>query len=138
MLDHIIAAESYLLKIESEFNVDVGGFCYDNLVFEHVRMAVSVLRVASNDRLTDVRRAARRRVDGRRWLLESMHLYWDKLPSIAGRLKEQTGCDTELAMDAWITMIFRAFCWHHCHRLVPRKKILPSEWFGSKMPVYIG
>ena len=75
---------------------------------------------------------------GRDWLSASMHVYWDDLRGVSEKVAAYAGCKAELAIDAWVTMIFRAFSWHHCHHLIPTKMVLPSEWRGSQMPVYIG
>jgi hypothetical protein len=39
--------------------------------------------------------------------------------------------------DAWVTMLFRACCWGACHDFVPGERV-PSEWWGSHLPIYIG
>jgi len=115
------------------------GFCYDTLLVEHLRMAVM-----SHGELTDLdtklipEHALRPLNSGRQWLLASMDIYWDSLEDLAGKVAQYTGCKVELAIEAWVTMIFRAFCWHHCHHLIAAQSIIPSEWHGSQMPVYIG
>jgi hypothetical protein len=40
--------------------------------------------------------------------------------------------------DAWIAMMIRAFCWQRCHHMIEGFEPLPSEYWNSKMPVYIG
>jgi hypothetical protein len=40
--------------------------------------------------------------------------------------------------DAWFSMMFRAFCWQGSHSMIPGVPPLPSEYWNSKMPVYIG
>ncbi|EPE28063.1 hypothetical protein GLAREA_04854 [Glarea lozoyensis ATCC 20868] len=40
--------------------------------------------------------------------------------------------------DAWVSMMLRAFCWQRCHHLMEDFEPLPSEYWDSKMPVYIG
>lgn len=111
------------------------GFCYDTLLVEHLRMAIT-----SYDKAKDKNH---RPVHwwfpvGREWLSASMNVYWDELEGLAEKVAEYTGCTVEVAVDAWVTMIFRAFCWHHCHHLIPSRTVLPSKWHGSQMPVYIG
>ena len=39
--------------------------------------------------------------------------------------------------DAWVSMLFRACCWAECHEFVPGERV-PSEWWGSQLPIYIG
>ena len=74
-----------------------------------------------------------------------MHLYFDSLPKIVADMR-QRGYEGEddLVHEAWFMMMFRAFCWHRCHffreeqKQVYGAKILPSQYWSSKMPVYIG
>ncbi|TVY17056.1 hypothetical protein LARI1_G004501 [Lachnellula arida] len=39
--------------------------------------------------------------------------------------------------DTWVVMLFRACCWGACHFFVPGERV-PSEYYGSQLPVYIG
>jgi hypothetical protein len=71
-----------------------------------------------------------------------MHLNFDYLPDIIKDMNEQGFNDDGWGgqgsvTEAWLTMMFRAFCWHRCHFLVPGNRV-PSEYYGSQMPVYIG
>ena len=76
---------------------------------------------------------------------EGTHLYFDYLPLIVAdmRTKGFEGPD-ELVHQAWFTMIFRGFCWWRCHSMHPaehpsiRGEVLPSRYWGSRLPVYIG
>lgn len=118
---------------------------YNKLVNEHIRMSISTYATAINAMDPVKSLAAIRRgnvqpptLTKRHWLILSMQQYWAALPGLAERVAAQSSCDVQMITDAWITMIFRAFCWHHSHRLIPTKTVLPSEWHGSKMPVYIG
>jgi hypothetical protein len=105
---------------------------YNKLLNEHIRMSISTYDKVIKS-FPHVSGSSQRG-----WLRSSMKEYWNALPALAQRAAAQSTCDVQMATDAWITMIFRAFCWHHSHRLVPTRKVLPSEWHGSKMPVYIG
>lgn len=40
--------------------------------------------------------------------------------------------------DAWFSMMFRAFCWQRSHVMITGTAPLPSEYWNSKLPVYIG
>lgn len=40
-------------------------------------------------------------------------------------------------LELWAHLMVRAFCWHHCHTMVPGM-IVPSEYWNSRLPVYIG
>lgn len=71
------------------------------------------------------------------WHSEGMHTYFDFLPKYVKSMRE-AGChDEELVKDAWVTLIFRAFCWHRCHLLIEGNRV-PSQYYGSRQPVYIG
>lgn len=71
------------------------------------------------------------------WVAEGAHVYWDNLREIVQDMK-LLGCeDEDLVKDAWITLMFRAFCWHRCHFIVPGSRV-PSRYYGSRQPVYIG
>lgn len=39
--------------------------------------------------------------------------------------------------DTWVVMLFRACCWGACHCFVPGERV-PSAYYGSQLPVYIG
>lgn len=110
---------------------------YDTLLVEHIRMAIGVHKdvmkiEAKEEHETEIR------WDGRRWLSISMNEYWKGLSDLKKRVAKYTGCKEQEAGDAWVMMIFRAFCWHHCHRLLPQTVVLPVGWHRSKMRVYIG
>ncbi len=134
------------------------GFCYDSLLVEHIRMAVKAYGMAmkkldlvlglntgwtkreieeglGKDPMTEHWKGTAGR---RSWLVACMNEYWDQLELLSSTIAAWTDTEPSLAVDAWVTMIFRAFCWHHCHRLIPVKKSLPSEWHESQMPVHIG
>jgi len=109
---------------------------YNKVLNEHIRMSISTYATAMEAIKNGyVHPLASER---RNWLAVSMHEYWAALPGLSKRVAARSTCDPQQVTDAWITMIFRAFCWHHSHRLVPTRTVLPSEWHGSKMPVYIG
>lgn len=115
------------------------GFCYDSLTVEHTRMAVVIRRSPSHpSEFNPWRSSAKEDLTCREWLKHDMHAYWREMPTIADRMVCYTGCQKQLVIDAWIMMIFRGFLWHHCHRLIPQKIILPAEWHRSQMPVFMG
>ena len=39
--------------------------------------------------------------------------------------------------DTWVVMLFRACCWGAVHCFVPGERV-PSQFYGSQLPVYIG
>jgi hypothetical protein len=76
----------------------------------------------------------------------TMHRYFTHiLPSVVSRVtllskKEwphPVPSPTDIE-DAWIAMMLRAFCWQRCHHMIEGVEPLPSEYWNSKMPVYIG
>lgn len=79
------------------------------------------------------------------WIAEGMHVYWDYLPDIVVDMRRR-GFEGEDALvhEAWFTLMFRAFCWWRCHFLSPGEGMiqgpsrLPSRYWDSKLPVYIG
>lgn len=149
--DALDQAEAFLISINSDPLGSIRsdrkdqklGFCYDTLLVEHLRMAILAYEKFKSAKGEGLAKNYPAHWilpvhGGREWLAASMHVYWDELANVSQKVAELTGCEVELAVDAWVTMIFRAFCWHHCHHLVMNKMVLPSEWRGSQMPVYIG
>jgi hypothetical protein len=74
-----------------------------------------------------------------------MHSYFDNLPDLVDRILADNTTNDGISRlskkeveDAWLTMIFRAFCWQRSHIMIPDITPLSSEHWNSKMPVYIG
>ncbi|KFY40145.1 hypothetical protein V494_03618 [Pseudogymnoascus sp. VKM F-4513 (FW-928)] len=131
VLKYFDLAEDYLRSINTSTDQDPESLPYSKLVDEHIRMAVRNSS-SSHQHLVGIGGLYRSRYG------VEMSLYWRDLPKVAERVAARTDWDKDQATVAWITMIFRAFCWHHLHRLVPTKYVLPAEWHGSQLPVYIG
>ena len=80
----------------------------------------------------------------RDWLAEGMHMYWDYLPNIVSEMSVKTYASESLIREAWIMLLFRAFCWSRCHYMSPSEARfpdstrLPSRYWNSKLPVYLG
>jgi hypothetical protein len=135
-------AEEYLVSINVDSSGSVRGdrsdqtrgFCYDTLLVEHIRMAVLAYDKIQQEWPPHWILYP----SGRNWLSASMNMYWDELPALSTKVSKYTGCGPNHIVEAWITMIFRAFCWHHIHRLRRTTMVLPAEWHGSRMPVYVG
>lgn len=70
----------------------------------------------------------------------SMEDYFKNLPDVAQRAvdRHQYPLTKTQVEDAWVSMVFRAICWQRCHVMIPHVPPLPSEYWNSKMPVYIG
>lgn len=119
---------------------------YPRLVFLHINHAVYYWGDATkNIREGNARKAP---PDMQDWLVEGAHLYWDYLPSIAKALMNECNrLSEDRVYEAWIMMMFRAFCWWRCHWMdlsetmensgKPKTR-LPSRYYNSKFPVYIG
>jgi hypothetical protein len=69
-----------------------------------------------------------------------MEAYFDCLPELAERvqMRHEAVLTVDEVEDAWLSMIFRAFCWQRSHVMIPEVAPLPSEYWNSKMPVYFG
>jgi hypothetical protein len=78
-------------------------------------------------------------------LVRRMGAYFNALPDLGLRVIEKCAhWKTDLSLtvedveDAWFSMMFRAFCWQRSHVMISGVPPLPSEYWNSKMPVYIG
>ncbi|KAH8597579.1 hypothetical protein B0O99DRAFT_79704 [Bisporella sp. PMI_857] len=81
-------------------------------------------------------------------LLRSMESYFSNLPKLVLNIVDQYKAhplhaelpplSEQEIEDAWLSMIFRAFCWQRSHVMLAGSPPLPSEYWNSKMPVYIG
>ncbi|CZR51057.1 uncharacterized protein PAC_00932 [Phialocephala subalpina] len=101
-------------------------FRYINLLEIHIRMAMfseggetSPQRIWSNNYKADV--------DG----------YFRLLPKIVEEMRKTGFYDRQMIIDAWVTVMMRAFCWGAIHFFVPGERV-PIQYFGSQLPVYIG
>lgn len=80
----------------------------------------------------------------RDWIAEGAHMYWGYLPAIVMDVQQKCNADEHLVHEAWIVMMFRAFCWWRCHYMMPGQDMmlnpprLPSRYWDSKQPVFIG
>ncbi|KAI4188888.1 MAG: hypothetical protein L6R41_001859 [Letrouitia leprolyta] len=114
------------------------GPSYHYLVAAHMKHAVNYWHEAHERIRSGIAREHHGLCD---WLAEGMHIYWDYLPLIAGELSFYP---EEIIYEAWITLIFRAFCWSRCHYFCrpqerfPDSTRLPSRYWNSKLPVYLG
>ena len=129
-------------KTEEYFDKFVPNF-YRKLVCAHITHAVQFWGDATQH--IDKKTARIGPSWMRDWVVEGAYLYWDYLPKVAAMMKDRFGVDDEeLVNEAWIMMMFRAFCWWRCHWMDLReassqtKTRLPSKYADSKFPVYIG
>jgi hypothetical protein len=72
------------------------------------------------------------------WRGEAMMYYWFYIPDYV-RVMKWRGCgNADLVEEAWITLVFRAFLWMRAHIPHENPRPLPSQYYGSRLPVYIG
>lgn len=76
---------------------------------------------------------------GPTWIAEAMNIYWDDLEHYQAAMRER-GYSSNVAWvkDMWIILMFRAFLWSRGHEFDSRQNPLPSKYYGSHLPVYIG
>jgi hypothetical protein len=119
---------------------------YIDLVAEHITLATRPLPQGSSSNAYPIDSEYGREGFDRE-LVASMEAYFDFLPDLVkgvsrryASLPGTEGRDLapESIEDAWLSMIFRAFCWQRSHVTIEGVSPLPSEYWGSKMPVYIG
>lgn len=63
--------------------------------------------------------------------------YFEQLPAIFTAARKAWGWSEERVVDVWTSMMLRGFCWGACHFLVPGERV-PTAYYGSQLPVYIG
>lgn len=123
---------------------------YPRLIGCHIKHAVNYWH-ESHQRIRDKR--TRDHYGLTNWLAEGMHLYWDYLPDIANEMslevkRHKVSGEAEVSDsfigEAWIMLMFRAFCWSRCHYMgpehgrSPESSRIPSRYWNSKLPVWIG
>lgn len=135
------ATEEYFLGLIQRFNgasEKPEVFKYTDLMYSHIRHAVNYFPEAL-ERLNASPSRARdhygMRVAG--WITEGAHIYFDNIPKIINDMRDKGFDQPQIVEDAWVTMMFRAFLWHRCHTMVEGPRV-PSIYWGSNLPVYIG
>jgi hypothetical protein len=115
-----------LTTLLQEWDQDSSAFRYINLLGSHIRIAIfcdggetGMLRSFGTDYRKDV--------EG----------YFEVLPRIVEDMRKTGFYDQKLIVDAWVTMMLRALCWGACHFFVPGERV-PTAYYGSQLPVYIG
>ncbi|RYO23914.1 hypothetical protein AA0111_g8887 [Alternaria arborescens] len=74
----------------------------------------------------------------RYWRGEAMMYYWFYMPDYVRFMTQGRNIDADLVEEAWITLVFRAFLWMRAHIPCENSHPLPSQYYGSRLPVYIG
>lgn len=147
--------EQYAKGIVMEYHSEMTTFLRDSnvvyryLVGEHTQMAIDSWANAGmvlshrlvSDQPSDFGLDASCSIE----LMQIMIGYFEGLPNMAEAVAQKChywrpdlGLTVEEVEDAWFTMMFRAFCWQRSHTMVSGVAPLPSEYWNSKMPVYIG
>ncbi|KAJ9646422.1 hypothetical protein H2199_002471 [Coniosporium tulheliwenetii] len=74
------------------------------------------------------------------WKSKGMHKYFDYIEDKELIFKAMKGLgyteSHDLLIQAWVTMIFRALCWHRCHYMVGGQRV-PSQYWDSRFPIYL-
>ncbi|KAL9577539.1 MAG: hypothetical protein Q9212_006301 [Teloschistes hypoglaucus] len=140
--------------IDTRISSGLVDWFYTRLVGCHIKHAVNYWH-ESHQRIRD--KTTRDHHGLTNWLAEGMHLYWDYLPDVinevslnvkklnagAGHMKVVEIPDSWIG-EAWIMLMFRAFCWSRCHYMgpehgrSPESSRIPSRYWNSKLPVWIG
>lgn len=114
---------------------------YADLLAAHIKHAVNYW----GDAWSNIREGKAREHYGHRdWMAEGAHCYWDYLPEIAKELTKGQGMFEDEVKEAWIMLMFRAMCWWRCHWMmegthtIKDSSTLPTRYWGSKQPVFIG
>ena len=111
-------------------------FRYTDLMYSHITHAIDYFLVARE--ILDA--GKERNHYGQKvqaWITEGAHVYFDKIPSIIETMQHRGFDDPPIVEEAWFTMMLRAFLWHRTHLMVGGS-IVPSQHWGSRLPVYIG
>jgi hypothetical protein len=110
------------------------GLSYMNLVVAHVREAPRSLDDAEQWVLND----SSKNKHNRDWRWRAMECYWNYMPQRRDYMRSRDCEDASLVADAWVTLLFRAFLWQRAHIAVDVSHLLPSQFYGSQLPVCIG
>jgi hypothetical protein len=119
-------------------DVPEGKFSYVDLVTAHLREAPRSYREAQHRVDTDTLNWRDYMYD-RPWRGEAMVLYWEYMPDYVRYMREMGyKGDDAIVEEAWIILLFRAFLWQRTHVGLANEPALPSRFYGSGLPVYIG
>lgn len=138
------SATEYFVDLEDTFTGNGSRFRYYDLMACHISHAVRYWGDAWSHIRGDNGKKARDHYGLRNWIAEGAHMYFDYLPSIVSHMRGKGFDDKDILHEAWFTMMFRAFCWWRCHYMTDGQDmihdpyILPSRYWGSKLPVYMG
>ncbi|KAK5195893.1 hypothetical protein LTS03_002724 [Exophiala xenobiotica] len=117
---------NYLMILQNDFRLR-----YTDLLKFHIRFAIFRPPLTPNSTRPETQKHA----PG-----EDVRHQFDQIDKIRDAYRRShpgTQISDLLFVDAWASMMFRACCWGACHILVPGERV-PSEYYGSQLPVYIG
>jgi len=109
------------------------------------RMSLAYLHLVT----AHLREAPRSYVDAQQRIRSSSHLhradwkpiamdyYWKYMPDYVRFMSSMGDMDKSKVEEAWITLMFRAFLWMRAHVPVDHFPLVPSQYYGSRLPVYI-
>ncbi|TVY43401.1 hypothetical protein LOCC1_G004571 [Lachnellula occidentalis] len=112
----------------SQWVINQKGPIYRNVLGAHIRHAI--VRIGRDPNLL-------------KWLTlpdseADVEAYFAVWPTILADVSyDNDEYDEQALFDIWVVMLFRACCWGACHFFVPGERV-PSEYYGSQLPVYIG
>ena len=120
---------AYFVSLQRTYMVDYKQFRYLDLVAAHINQAVDWKRAAEGKRRNMTRQVL---------ASDSMFTYVDSIPKVVEFMRQRGFDDKQVATEAWFTMMFRAMLWHRGHYMTGPEPRVPSQYYGSKMPVYVG
>ena len=79
---------------------------------------------------------------GQPWRYEQVTMLWESIPHYVAFMQDANTAykDKDEIEEAWITLWFRGICWATCHELEntsDSEPFLPTQWYGSQLPVYL-
>ncbi|MCJ1469325.1 NuA4 histone H4 acetyltransferase complex and the SWR1 complex subunit [Pseudocyphellaria aurata] len=102
------------------------GLRYLDLIASHISRAVCYWNDAWSHIRKEKGKVPRDHYGLRDWIAEGAHVYFDYLPFIVDDM-EHKGANRSLVEEAWIVMMFRAFCWWRCHYMGPSEDAIQDS-----------
>jgi hypothetical protein len=137
-----VSAKSMVMQYHTQMTefLQSSNVDYRHLVGEHALMAICSMSDTPDNKLYQ------NSVSDIHFFVETtMSYYFKCLPHIAAKVsaksrrwKPDSTLTAEEVEAAWFSMMFRAFCWQRSHVMISDVPPLSSEYWNSKMPVYIG
>lgn len=139
--------ENYFQGQEAASNVENGSgepsdrsHIYNNLVKVHLRHAVLAESYADRILSHNERRKLfplGNRIKNVR-MAETLAQYFYRLEPMRKEMNNLGHSFGEASfLEIWAHLMVRGFCWHHCHTMVAGMTV-PSEYWNSRLPIYIG